>query len=141
MWSNASRAFLLLNGGCSQFGLSHPCVPRGSKTNVCKSGFCSILGMKSSEGSCHQSTLPVKRSSAASQGSGMYRQITSSAEALGELERERLPVNRSDFPDMRHEELSEAILLSPALQGFHTVFREDDSTPTLTVLNFSVPCT
>ena len=44
--------------------------------NVCKSGFCSILGMKSSGGCSHQSTLPAARSSAASQGSGMYRQMT-----------------------------------------------------------------
>ena len=29
-WSRACRAFLLLNGGCRQFGRSQPCVPSGS---------------------------------------------------------------------------------------------------------------
>src|SRR5262245_63523703 len=76
MWSSASRAFLLLNGGWRKFGLSQPCVPRGSMSKVCRSGFCSILGMKSIGGCSHQSTLPATRSSAASQGSGMYRQTT-----------------------------------------------------------------
>jgi hypothetical protein len=75
-FASASRAFLLLNGGWSQFGLSQPCVPSGSMSRVCRSGFCSILGMKSSGGCFHQSTLPAARSSAASQGSGMYCQMT-----------------------------------------------------------------
>ena len=35
MCSSARRAFLLLNGGCSQFGLSQPCAPSGSTRNVC----------------------------------------------------------------------------------------------------------
>src|ERR1700730_5646917 len=43
--------------------------------NVGSSGFCSIFGTKSSGGCSHQSTLPAARSSAASQGSGMYRQV------------------------------------------------------------------
>src|SRR5450759_1237257 len=76
MWSSAWRAFLLLNGGWRQFGLSQPCVPRGSVRKVCRSGFCSILGMKSSGGCSHQSTSPDVSSFAASQGSERYRQTT-----------------------------------------------------------------
>src|SRR5271165_4323945 len=76
MWSSAWRAFLLLNGGWRKFGLSQPCAPSGSMRNVCRSGFCSILGTNSSGGSSHQSTSPAARASATSQGSGMYRQIT-----------------------------------------------------------------
>src|SRR5262245_14410741 len=45
--------------------------------------------------------------------------------ALGELERDRLLDNGCDLPRMRHEELAETILLSPALQRLHTVFRKD----------------
>ena len=46
-------------------------------SSVCRSGFCSILGDESrSAVRSHQSTLPATRSSAASQGSGMYRQMT-----------------------------------------------------------------
>lgn len=43
MWISAWRAFLLLNGGWIQFGLSQPCVPNGSVRKVCRSGLSSIF--------------------------------------------------------------------------------------------------
>jgi hypothetical protein len=53
------------------------------------------------------------------------KEIRTSGSMSGEIERERILVNGRDLPRMRHEELAEAIVLSPALQGFHTVFRLD----------------
>jgi hypothetical protein len=55
----------------------------------------------------------------------LSQRVEHGAEALGELERERLLVNGRDLPRMPHEELAEAILLSPALERLHTVFRQD----------------
>jgi hypothetical protein len=86
MWTSAWRAFLLLNGGWIQFGLSQPCVPKGSVRKVCRSGLSSIFGMKSIGGCSHQSTLPAASSSDASQGSGkegIVHQITMVARDVG----------------------------------------------------------
>ena len=45
------------------------------------------------------------------------------SEALGELERERLPVDWRELPRVGHEHPTEAVALSPTLHRLHAIFR------------------
>src|SRR5215813_1455906 len=93
-----------------------PLVPREFKWSRADDLFDLFLGRRGRYPRRHHEGHIVRR---------LSKRLEHGTKSLGELERERLLINGCDLPRMRHEELAETILLSPALQRLHTVFRHD----------------